>query len=343
MANPLHQTTSRTMIAQDLPAIAPRVIAPQGPPQDAAASLCDLFRRRQDICHLLYQLVQIIQAVQRHRGMSMALLGGNNLFYERFVQLQQQLERRLAVLRIFVANAGALFSARDQQHLYDAWVSISRNWQKDSVIDNYELHCHLIEQLLSLLASLAKQLEISLPAAASAPAPAPAPAVSVVSKNEFLTRDRNLPNRSRYLEVLHFSTRLMPAVAEQIGRIRALSTYAAALGHCDNHHDGKLRYVIQCTRVNNEKLHHQTQRLQALLDGEIEGLAQLKRYEIKLMFLLDMIEHDVLGKNPITADSNGLFTLATDIMDTYLQMINQGLQLIALFNTEDLESWLCAD
>src|SRR5690606_22611361 len=130
----------------------------------------------------------------------------NNLFYERFVQLQQQLERRLAVLRIFVANAGALFSARDQQHLYDAWVSISRNWQKDSVIDNYELHCHLIEQLLSLLASLAKQLEISLPAAASAPAPAPAPAVSVVSKNEFLTRDRNLPNRSRYLEVLHFST-----------------------------------------------------------------------------------------------------------------------------------------
>lgn len=322
------------MIAHDLP-----ITAPLQRTNDAAlaVTLRDQYRRRQDICQLLYQLVQIIQAVQRHRGTSMALLGGNNLFYQRFVQLQHQLERRLTVLQAFAASTGDLLSARDQENLYSAWASISRDWQKDSVIDNYELHCHLIEQLLSLLASLAKQLEISLPAAASAPA------VSVVSKNEFLTRDRNLPNRSRYLEVLHFSTRSMPAVAEQIGRIRALSTYAAALGHCDSHHDGKLRYVIQCTRVNNEKLHHQTQRLQALLDGEIEGLAQLKRYEIKLMFLLDMIEHDVLGKNPITADSNGLFTLATDIMDTYLQMINQGLQLIALFNTEDLESWLCAD
>src|SRR5690554_1499642 len=192
MANLLHQTTSRTMIAQDIP-----VIAPKDSPPDAVAPLCDLFRRRQDICHLLYQLVQITQAVQRHRGMSMALLGGNNLFYESFVQLQQQLERRLSVFRIFVASAGTLVSARDQQHLYSAWVSISRNWQKDSVIDNYELHCHLLEQLLSLLASLAKQLEISLPATAFTPT------VRADSKNEFLTLGRNLPNRSRYLEVLH--------------------------------------------------------------------------------------------------------------------------------------------
>src|SRR5690606_35238170 len=241
--------------------------------------------------------------VQRHRGISMALLGGNKLFYERFIQLQQQIERRLTMLQVFVANTGELLSAREQQNLHSAWVSISRNWQKDSVIDNYALHCHLIEQLLSLLATLSKQLEISLPALVSAPA------FGSDGEGEPLTPDRKLtratfPNRSRYLEVLHFSTRLMPEVVEQVGRIRALSTYAAAIGHCDNHHDGKLRYVIQCAKINNEKLRHQTQRLQALLNGEIAGLGQLKSYEIKLMFLLDMIEQDVLGKNRITADSN---------------------------------------
>jgi len=321
------------MIAHDLP-----ITAPLQRTNDAAlaVTLCDQFRRRQDICQLLYQLVQIIQAVQRHRGTSMALLGGNNLFYQRFVQLQHQLERRLTVLQAFAASTGDLLSARDQENLYSAWASISRDWQKDSVIDNYELHCHLIEQLLSLLANLAKQLETPLP-----------PAFDSLAGNDLTASDREpsraLPNRSRYLEVLHFSTRLMPRVVEQVGRIRALSTYAAAIGHCDRHHDSKLRYIIQCTKINNEKLRHQTQRLQAMLDGEMAGLGQLKSYEIKLMFFLNMIEQDVLGKAHIDADSNRLFTLATDIMDTYLQVIDEGLQLIVQLNTEDLEAWLRTD
>lgn len=294
------------------------------------AQFCELYRQRQDALNLIKQLIQMIKAVQRHRGMSMALLGGNTLFREEFDRLQLQLERRLMSLQTFAAHTNQLLSERDQENLHSAWVTISRDWQQDSVIDNYELHCHLIEQLLGMLATLAKQLE--QPVSALVNNHADVPLVNIDGTG--------YPNRFRHLEVLHFSTRLMPAVVEQIGRIRALSTYAAAIGHCDSHHDGKLRYVIQCTRVNNEKLRHQAKRLEGILESDIGLLGQLKSYEIKLMFLLTMVETDVLHGGKITTDSNRLFSVATDIIDVYLHVIEDGVQLIARWHEEDIETWL---
>ncbi len=288
-----------------------------------------LHRQRQDILQLARQLLQMIKAAQRHRGMSMALLGGNTQFREEFERLQQELERRLLTLQSLVSLTGQLLSKRDQENLHNAWVTIRHDWQQDPVIDNYELHCHLIEQLLNMLVSLSRQLE--------------QPVSSLVSATAGNQRDaggKGYPNRFKYLEVLHFSTRQMPAVVEQIGRIRALASYAAALGHCDNHHDTKLRYVIQCTRVNNEKLHHQTRRLETILEGDVGLLRQLKSYELKLMFLLNMVEMDILGEGEVTADSNRIFGVATDIIDTYLKVVEDGIALVSDWHQLDLELWL---
>lgn len=306
-------------------------LAPSSPTNtDVFTRFCAFYRQRQDAFNLIKQLAQIIKAAQRHRGMSMALLGGNELFRDDFNHLQQQLERRLIALQAFASGTQNLFSQRDQENLRNAWVTISRDWQEDSVIDNYELHCHLIEQLLGMLATLAKLLE----------QPVSVQLYEHMNGAETSAPTPQHPHRFKHLEVLHFSTRLMPAVVEQIGRIRALSSYAAALGYCDNHHDVKLRYVIQCTKVNNEKLRHQARRLETILQGDLSILGQLKSYEIKLMFLLDMIEGDVLGNSKITADSSRLFSLATDIIDTYLRVIDEGINLFMRWNEEDLETWL---
>lgn len=288
-----------------------------------------LYRQRQDTFALIRQLVQLIKAAQRHRGMSMALLGGNRMFRADFDRLQLQLERRLLVLQAFAANSQML-SERERENLHSAWVTISHDWQQDSVIDNYELHCHLIEQLLGIVASLSRALE--------------QPVSTLVGQPEAGTEtepeEAGLPNRVQHLEMLHFSTRMMPAVVEQIGRIRALASYAAALGHCDSHHDGKLRYVIQNTRVNNEKLRHQTRRLDGLIGDKFTPLGQLKSYELKLMFLLNMVETDVLTGGQIQADSNRIFSVATDIIDVYLQVVESGIQLLSHWQENDLEYWL---
>lgn len=291
------------------------------------AYFCEHYQQRLDALTLVKQLIHMIKAVQRHRGMSMGALGGNSLFRTELTQLQAQLERRLELVQAFAAHSLKLLSPRDRENLSNAWLTISRDWQQDAVVDNYELHCHLIEQLLSMVAALGKQLE--LPTSQAMP-----------GANESSGETNSAPNRFKYLEVLHFSTRLMPAVAEQIGRIRALSTYASALGYCDKDVTSKLRYAIQCTRVNNEKLRHQTKRLEGLLDKDLSLLTQLKSYEIKLDFLLSMVETDVVNPHQINADSNRLFVLASDIIDMYLKVVDEGVHLLTDWHEQDIEVWL---
>jgi len=309
----------RTMNAHNTPFTAPFSTTDSA----TLAQFCTLCRQRQDSLLLMKQLVQMIREVQRHRGMSMALLGGNTQFREDFERLQAQVERRLLFLQAFAGQTRDLLSQRDQENLHSAWITIRHDWQEDSVIDNYELHCHLIEQLLGMLAALGKQLEESLGGLMENTSDSP-----------------GYPKRFRHLEVLHFTTRQMPAVVEQLGRIRALATYAAAVGHCDTHHSGKLRYVIQCTRVNNEKLRHQTKRLEALLERDTLLLNPLKSYEIKLVFLLNMVEQDVLDSRKITADSSRLFSVATDIIEVYFKVIDDGIQLLDAWHQQDVEHWL---
>ena len=318
------QSTSTTM-RHSIPQFAPATTD-----KSVISRFTELFNQRLDALNMIKQLNHMIKAVQRHRGMSMGLLGGNALFREEFTKLQRQIAERLQLFSSFASRTHQLLPARDQENLHSAWLTISHDWQEDSVIDNYELHCHLIEQLLALLAFTAKQLEQPI-------------AAILASNNEptqIYATNTVYPNRFKQLEVLHFSTRLMPSVAEQIGRIRALATYTAALGFCDPDYASKLRYVIQCTRVNNEKLRHQAKRMETILEKDSPLLNQLKSYEIKLTFLLNMVEQDILKEGKITADSNRLFELATDIIDMYLNCVDEGTALIERWHNDEIENWI---
>jgi hypothetical protein len=178
--------------------------APQLSTSSAAfAEYYQFYRRRQDALNLIRQLNRAIKAAQRHRGMSMGLLGGNELFKEEFYQLEHQLERRILALQALAQASKGLLSERDQQNLRSAWVTISRDWQEDSVIDNYELHCHLIEQSLAMLAGLSRQME--------------QPCAEAMGDTTVTHESTSYPSRFKHLEVLHFTTRLLPAVVEQIG------------------------------------------------------------------------------------------------------------------------------
>lgn len=307
-------------------------IAPATTDNSVIQRFTEIYHQRLDALNLIKQLNHMIKAVQRHRGMSMGLLGGNALFREEFTRLEHQIAERLQLFSAFAARTHQHLPLRDQENLHSAWLTISHDWQEDSVIDNYELHCHLIEQLLALLASLAKQLEQPIAALVATPN----------EPTQIYATNAVYPNRFKQLEVLHFSTRLMPSVAEQIGRIRALATYTSALGYCDIDYASKLRYVIQCTRVNNEKLRNQSKRMETILEKDSPLLNQLKSYEIKLTFLLNMIEQDVLKEGKITADSNRLFELASDIIDMYLNTVDEGTALIERWHNDEIENWLNA-
>jgi hypothetical protein len=290
---------------------------------------CSKFRSQRDAIVLLRQLHHLSKAVQRHRGMSMALLAGNKMFEGDFAILQRQLERRLATLEVFAAAAGDLLSERDQQNLHNAWATISADWQNDDVIDNFELHSHFIEQLDSMIAVLCKKIERSVSVA-----------MAEDYGEELASTDRLIPNALKQIELLNFIARQTPEMVEQLARMRGLATYAAAKGECEYHLDRKLRFALQCVRTQHEKLRLQAERMQSVLDGALPSVTFIKTYELKLMFLLNTVEMDVLSGAEITSSSHQLFKLATEIIDVYLKVAEDGFDLISRWHDADIEVWL---
>lgn len=290
---------------------------------------CIAYRRREDTLTLVHQLNQMVKAVQKHRGISMGLLGGNAVFEGDFNVLQRQLERRLATLETFASNFGGILSEKDKENLHLAWATIRQNWQDDDLSDNFELHSHFVEQLLGMVYSLAKQLEKPL-----------TPELVDTQDESVEEDDASYPRMFKQIEVLNFVAKQLPDMIEQIAKVRGLGTYAAATGLVDYPHDRKLRFLLQCSRQQSEKLRHQAERLEKILGESLTALADLKNLELKLMFLLNTIEKDVLSGTTITASSHQLFQLATDLIDVYWNVVNQGLALVRRWHEDDLEAWL---
>ncbi len=290
---------------------------------------CAQYRRQRDAIVLLRQLHHMCKAVQRHRGMAMALLAGSNLFEGDFAILQRQVRRRLTSLELFAKAGGDLLSERDQQNLHNAWNTISADWQNDDVVDNFELHSHFIEQLHSMMAALSKKIERPVSAA-------------VVEDHgaELIGGDDSYPKAFKQIELLHFIAKQTPEMVEQLARMRGLATYAAAKGECEYFLERKLRFALQCVRTQHEKLRLQAERMKVVLEGALPSVSHIQTYELKLMFLLNTVDTDVLSGAQISSRSHQLFKLATEIIDVYLKVAEDGFDVITKWHDDDLELWL---
>jgi len=286
---------------------------------------CTLFRTREDVLSLVIQINQMIKAVQKHRGVSMGLLAGDNSFVAGFESLQQQLEKRLATLECFARRTGGLLSEREKENLHLAWQTIRQDWQDDDLSDNFELHTHFVEQLLSMLVSLSRQLEKPL-----------LPELAEVAPSD---EGVSYPKLFKQIELLQFVARQLPEMIEQIAKVRGLSVYAASLGSVDFYNDRKLRFLLQCAREQSDKLRHQAERINGLLEGKLPSFQELKNLELKLLYLLNTVEQDVLSGMEIKTTSQQFFSLATEIIDVYWAVVNDGLTQLRRWHEEDMEDW----
>ena len=164
------------------------------------------FNERLASFSLMEQINHLCRDVQRHRGFSLGLLGGNKSFVVEFHRLQQQMDRRIQVITAFAEREPLLLNRTDTERLHYAWNTICDNWQDDSVLENYEFHCHFVDQLLLLMARLAeklrqpyaKQIQHFVSGKARAPA---------------------LDESSTYQQLLHFTYRQLPAFIEMLGKV----------------------------------------------------------------------------------------------------------------------------
>lgn len=290
---------------------------------------CHEINRHHNIVTLIKQLHHMISVVQLHRGMSMSFLGGNTLFDSEIQRLQGQLEKRLLVLETFVAFVDDLVSGLDKRNLHQAWMTIRHDWEDDKLLDNFELHSHFIEQLLAMIGNLAIQLE--------QPLLFPLPA-----EQQEAPEYGSHPTSFRLRELLNFISRQLPQMIEMLARMRGLASHAATVGQVEYVQDRKLRYLLQCAREQNEKLRHQSRRLGNIWDKQLPSLGDIASSEMKVLFLFGTVESDILGGQEIIMESHRLFKLATEIIDIYSGIAENGWDLVRRQLDNEMENRLQA-
>ncbi len=297
---------------------------------DDHSQFCQLVRTRHNTITLIKQLHHMISAVQRHRGMSMSLLAGNKMFEPDILRLQKELENRLSIIETFVEQTSELLTAQDKEKLQQAWLTIRHDWHDDTLLDNFELQSHFIEQLMVMTSDLADKLSVPLHTNNQQD--------GTIEKSG--NTDTIYPESFRTKELLNFLSPQFIQLVELLAKIRGLATHAASTGCVEYLQDRKLRYLVQCAKEHNERSRHQAKRLSTLWGSKLPCLSDIATAEMKILFLFNTVEMDILSGNDIVVESHQLFKLASEIIDIYFQIIEDGWDVIRRQLDKDMESWI---
>ncbi len=286
---------------------------------DKIETVTRTYRERHAILTLMRQLNRLISAIQRHRGVSLAHLAGDGLFVDDVAQVQAQVNQRLAVLKNSVHTFDVLVSPHQQQNILNGWNTVCHDWQGDALLENFEYHSFLIDQLLQLNGDFGRQLEASLLAASD------------------VESDQSVPSDD---SVLRLVCRQVPELIENFARIRGLATHAAVVHHCDEDHQKKLLYWLQCAQRQNKELITAIDTLDVGLKSGWRSLSELKNYELKLAFFLNTVSKDIVHGDCCQADARQLFVLGSEIIDAYVEGVDGGVSLLLARLEAELEGWL---
>lgn len=256
---------------------------------------------------LIYSLCQLIRKLQQHRGASLAVLAGDTIFESRLHALQAPIYENMAKIQ----NEGqGLIDQRRWAQVVSEWFTVKRQWRKDSVLQNFELHSHVIAQIIDLIWQVAK-----------------------VSDPRIET-DPVLKELGQYL------FRSVLDVIEILGKLRGLSTHVAVLGVCENDYALRISFLRRQLDTESSAAHAQLLTLPVRFKDPL--LLRIGTYRCHTIerTLCDMVDHEILGKGPVKTSSDHIFGLATQAIDAYVTVFTTGLQLMRTELDENLKMWV---
>ncbi len=104
-------------------------------------------RLRQDCIQVCQIMVQLTVHLQQHRGTTLAILGGDEFFEPRLIAIKKHIVEDLQLLQ---KQRKQLIDEETWQTLCSEWFTVNHHWRQDTALQNFEIHTHLIQQLLKL-------------------------------------------------------------------------------------------------------------------------------------------------------------------------------------------------
>jgi len=104
-------------------------------------------QQRQKCLLLCNQILDLITHIQQHRGATLAILAGDNFFEARLAAIKPRILESLQQVQQTRYN---FISNNIWENLCAEWFTVNYHWRQDDAFHNFELHTHLIQQLLKL-------------------------------------------------------------------------------------------------------------------------------------------------------------------------------------------------
>src|SRR5690606_10823977 len=105
---------------------------------------------------LLVTILVLSRFIQRHRGATLALLGGDKSFRTQIQALQQQINTQLEFIDCLNQTAAISIGDSDWKQLSLGWLTIIKDWENDAIHHSFEFHSHLLELLLRIARQLSE-------------------------------------------------------------------------------------------------------------------------------------------------------------------------------------------
>jgi hypothetical protein len=250
-------------------------------------------------------LCQSTKAIQHHRGATMAWLSGEESYSTSIKLLQSDIQKIFNLIKHIQKTHPYTITEADLDNMTSNWNSILIGWTRDSVMQNFEFHCHLVEVLKRALRHCDKALIERLPHS---------------HHNNELT---SLLFNNLYDHI------------ESLARLRGLSTNAAIIKACGQDSKAKLSYLLKDIPKQQQEIITYSQKLVPNFD--VSPIFQLiESNEKDLRRLLFSIQIQILESSEINMDSYSLFQLATDIIQNQWHCLGQGIHLVDQFIFDDL-------
>lgn len=263
--------------------------------------------RALDLIKSLYEQVRVIQ---QHRAATNGALAGNPFFETRTGPLAREVNARFKELSRQKQCVESISDDVLWQEIELAWQTVHQQWRQDDVIENFELHSHLVKQILQYIGLLGDRAE------------------------------ELIETHFQYQALGHYVFHDLPWFIELLGQIRALGTSAAISGRIEKPIEMRLRFLMGQLLNQQEVVRQQAQKLSKEALDITSSLIDALLCQPKLERLTGLVHHDLLSGKKIVTTADEFYSLATAIIDAHYKVMNEGLRLLRLSMDKRIQAWV---
>ena len=233
---------------------------------------------------------RLISLIQSHRGLSSALLNGDDSKQAPLQALEQQVEVEVRSLKDQVA----IQETSRWSGFIDHWSRLNKQDSQRDSENSFKQHTQLISNLLYLLEDEAERSHLNATC---------------------LTK----------LQSIGFVWRELVVTTETIGQSRAIGTGVATSKICSSVHKIRLSFLQQHIQITMNETLAKLSSLEAFSKKHSELLSIAKS---KMEFFSNTIENELIKANPITINQDEYFALATDSIKALDDIFDHQMQQI---------------